>query len=748
MEKTHRPSLILFAATVSLSAALLFLVEPMMAKMLLPLLGGSAAVWNSCLVFFQATLLLGYLYAHLSTRWLSWRVLLVTQCSLALLPGAIGLLPLALPRGWTPPASANPIAWILAALAIAMGLPFFVLSSSGPMMHRWFAASGHRQSGDPYFLYAASNAGSLLGLLAYPLLLEPMLRLSAQSRLWSIGYVVFFALTVTCAGTLWNRRPLRAEWASSETPASAPAPSPRTRLRWIGLAFVPSSLMLGVTTSLTSDVPAVPLLWVLPLALYLLSFVLVFARRQMVSPDAFNRRLPILILCALLPGMLETKLPLPALLLLYSLLLFSVAIVCHGDLARSRPQVHRLTEFYLLISVGGVLGGIFNSIIAPAIFRTVLEFPIALIGAALLRRPVKDEKAAENRSETSLTHADWMLPVGLGVCAGAALIVLPKAAPRLEVPLSVLTFGVFAVWCLSFGRRPLRFGLGLTAFFLASLLYIGPYGQVFHTDRSFFGVYRVTNHLEDQLRYFLHGGTLHGVQSLDIARSREPLAYYTKYGPAGQIARAVNDRAPASSWAIVGLGAGAMACLAQPGRDLSYYEIDPLVAAIAEDPKYFTFLRDCAPHSRVIIGDARLKLRDAPDSSYGLIVLDAFSGDSIPMHLLTREALALYFRKLAPGGLVAFHITNQFLELAPVLGNLARDAHLVSVHESDSIVSADQAREGRFASHWVVIARKEEDLTALLGQSPTPAPWLPTPCNDASIWSDDYSNLLSVIRWK
>lgn len=742
VKKTYLLSLVLFCASVFLSASLLFLVEPMVAKMLLPLLGGSAAVWNTCLVFFQGVLLAGYAYAHAATRWLRWRVLLVVQCSLALLPGLVGVLPLALPRGWTPPAIGNPVLWILATLAVAVGTPFFVLSSSGPMLQRWFAVSGHDQADDPYFLYAASNAGSLIGLLAYPLLLEPMLRLGTQSRMWSIGYLGFAALTLACASTLWNHRPSPVE--SAKAPASSETLTPATRLRWIALAAVPSSLMLGVTTALTSDVPAIPLFWVVPLALYLLSFVLVFARRQVVAPAAFNRRLPLLILCALLPGMLQTKLPLPALLILYSLLLFSVAMVCHGELAASRPDVTKLTEFYLLISVGGVLGGIFNSIIAPIAFHRVLEFPIALICAALLRKPVS-EKEGESIPRN---QKDWILPLVLGVFASGAFLALRWRGAGLAVPLSILIFGISGIWCLSFGRRPLRFGLGITALFLASLLYVGPYGRVLHIDRSFFGVYRVTNDQSGKFRYFLHGGTVHGVQSLDPALARTPLAYYMKDGPAAELVRMPQPGAPRSSVAVVGLGAGAMACLTQPGQNLTYYEIDPLVARIAEDPKYFTFLRDCAPQHHVIIGDARLRLREAPDSSYSLIILDAFSGDSIPMHLLTREALALYLRKLAPGGVIAFHITNQYLELAPVLGNLARDAQLVSFHDDDSNVSTEQAREGKFASHWVVMARSPGDLTGLLQQSPSTAPWLSTPQNSARVWTDDYSNLLSVIRWK
>ena len=303
--------------------------------------------------------------------------------------------------------------------------------------------------------------------------------------------------------------------------------------------------------------------------------------------------------------------------------------------------------------------------------------------------------------------------------------------------------------CLLFARRrPLRFGLGIAAAFLASQFYIGPYGHILDMERSFFGVYRVANDPTGRFRDLLHGATLHGMQSLDPAKSRIPLAYYTAGGPAGQIASAVYDNS-ARDWAIVGLGAGAMACLAEPRQNLTYYEIDPLVAQIAADPRYFTFLRDCAPHAKIELGDARLKLADARDGQYRLIALDAFSGDSIPMHLVTREALQLYLRKLAPSGLIAFHITNQHLDLAPVLGSLAKDATLVAWIEDDSSLTEQQASDGKLGSRWVVMARSKADLTHLVASSESFASWVPLEGrSDARLWTDDYSSLLTVINWR
>jgi hypothetical protein len=316
----------------------------------------------------------------------------------------------------------------------------------------------------------------------------------------------------------------------------------------------------------------------------------------------------------------------------------------------------------------------------------------------------------------------------------------------------VLIFGFSMLWCLSFGKRPLRFAAGVAALLAASSLYTGPFGKILHTERSFFGVSRVTNSANGKLRYLFHGGTTHGIQSLDAAASREPLAYYSSSGPAGSILQALQAKPLYGSageprkadWAVVGLGAGAMACYLQPGESLTYYEIDPAVKRIASDPSYFTFLSQCAPDARIVLGDARLKLRDAPDGSYDLIVLDAFSGDTIPMHLITREALALYLRKLAPGGILAFHISNLYLDLAPTLGALARDAGLVCLTADDTGVSQEQIDAGKFPSKWLVMARSQADLGALTNDRR----WIPVNVPPGTqVWTDDYSNLLRVIKW-
>ena len=737
--------LIVFTVSMFLSAALLFLVEPMIGKMLLPLLGGTPAVWNTCLVFFQAALLAGYLYAHAALRFLSRKVQVLAHIGVLLLPLLIaGMLPPHVPSGWEPPAATNPVGWVLLLLLVVIGLPFFALSATTSMMQRWFADSGRSDASDPYFLYAASNAGSLLGLLAFPLLMEPLLRLSQQSRMWSAGYAIFVAMTALCAAMAWKWGTKNAafEKAAAALPNNVPS-AWSTRWRWIALAFIPSSLMLGVTTAMTADVPAIPLFWVLPLAVYLISFVLVFAKKPPISHQWMLKRLPFLILCGICPTISQGTFSLPILLIAYLTVLFGMALVFHGELARSRPEVGNLTEFYLCLSIGGVLGGIFNSLLAPVVFKTVLELPLVLIFAAAIRPIV----AADTRKNSATdTRKDFLLPITLGLCMVAVILGLAHTGIKPGHVETTLVFGYSLLWCLSFGQRRARFALGLVAMLLASWLY-APYGHLLKAERSFFGVYRVRNSPDGRFRLLYHGAIAHGTQSLDPNMSREPLAYYTRSGPAGAVMTAAQQTMPHGDWAIVGLGAGAMACYMQPGQTLTYYEIDPLVADIAEDPRYFTLLSQCDPQTKIILGDARLKLKDAHDSSYGLIVLDAFSGDSIPMHLMTKEALALYVQKLAPGGLIAFHVSNLYFDLAPTLGNLAADAHLTALVGNDTQVTQAQRDAGKLPSIWVVMARNPNDLAPLYDVPHPGFAWEPLHAQpNARLWTDDYSNLLGVVK--
>ncbi len=752
--------LIVFAFSMFLSAALLFVVEPMIGKMLMPMLGGTPAVWNTCLVFFQAVLLAGYLYAHAVLRFFERRTQIGIHLALVALPLLIvGLLPPHLPAGWEPPASTNPAGWVLLLLLVVVGLPFFALSATNSIMQRWFADSGVKDAHDPYFLYAASNAGSLIGLLSYPLLLEPLLRLHTQSRLWSFGYAAFVLFTAVCAVLAWRwRTDSGSNKRSAEEADATGAAEPiawKTRWRWIALAFVPSSLMLGATSAITADVPAIPLFWVLPLAIYLISFVLVFAKKPPISHRFLVERLPFLILGGLLPTISQTSFSLGVLLLLYLSVLFGLALVFHGELARSRPAVGHLTEFYLCLSVGGVMGGIFNSLIAPVVFNTVMELPLVLIFAALIR-PVNEQdspkasavpaKGSAKSSPKWAMRKDWLLPLALGTCMAAVILGVARAGLKPGHVETTLVFGYSMLWCLSFGKRRIRFTLGLVALLAASWLY-APFGQLLLARRSFFGVYRVRNSPDDKFRLFYHGGILHGTQSLNPQESCVPFSYFTRGGPAGSIFEATQAKMPHGNFAIVGLGAGAMASYFQPGQTLTYYEIDPLVARIAEDTRYFTYLDRCAPGTKIVLGDARLKLHGAPDHSYGLLVLDAFSGDSIPMHLITKEALALYRSKLAPGGIIAFQVSNNYFDVSPVLGNLAQDAHMTAFIAEDTNVTDAERDAGKQASRWVVMAEEPGDLDGLAADTSRGFRWQPLRGRPGSrLWTDDYSNLLGVVK--
>jgi hypothetical protein len=745
-------SLVVFSFSMFLSATLLFVVEPMIGKMLMPMLGGTPAVWNTCLVFFQAVLLAGYLYAHAALRFLGRRTQIAVHLALVLSPLLIvGLLPLHIPAGWEPPTESNPVGWVLCLLLVVVGLPFFALSATTSVMQRWFADSGRKDAEDPYFLYAASNAGSLLGLLAYPLVLEPLLRLHTQSRWWSVAYAVFVAMTAACGAMAWKWRKRNANGAGLRMRGSASAAQHEaepvawsSRWRWIALAFVPSSLMLGATSAITADVPAIPLFWVMPLAVYLGSFVLVFAKRPLIPHRWVVERLPFLILAGLTPTVSQTGFSLPVLLLLYLTVLFGAALVFHGELAKTRPAVGNLTEFYLCLSIGGVLGGIFNSLIAPVVFHTVMELPLVLIFAALIRPVANADKAAG--ATAWARRRDWLLPLALGICMVAVILGLAHTGIQPGHVETTLVFGYSMLWCLSFGKRRMRFTLGLIALWAASCLY-APFGETLTAKRSFFGVYRVRNSPDRKFRLLYHGGIAHGIQSVDPSRSCEPLSYYTPSGPGGAVFEAAQARMPQGDWAIVGLGAGAMAPYVKPGQTFTFYEIDPLVKEIAEDPQYFTFLSRCAPAAKIVLGDARLKLREAPDGKYGLIVLDAFSGDSIPMHLMTKEALAMYLRKLAPGGLVVYHISNLYFNFAPTLGNLAEDAHLTAYIGIDSGLSQADRDAGKLASIWVVMARSPEDLKTLVTDTSRPFRWRQLQGRAGSqLWTDDYSNLLGAMK--
>ncbi|MDT7781014.1 MAG: hypothetical protein QOC99_3526 [Acidobacteriota bacterium] len=802
---------LLFAFALFVSAFLLFWVQPLVGKMVLPLLGGTPAVWNTCMLFFQAVLLAGYAYAYASTRWLSARVQVLVHCAL-LLAAALSL-PVAFREAAQQgglPAGSSPALWLLKTLLLTTAVPFFVLSASAPLLQKWFSRTRARTASDPYFLYAASNAGSLIALLGFPLLLEPNLTLGRQSSAWAFGYGLLSFLVVACAvvalrsrartvGVEASSSPLEAsparedssgliikdsselnvEDSSGLTVEDSPRLTTGRRLRWLLLAFVPSSLVLGVTTYITTDLVAVPLLWVIPLSLYLLSFVLVFARRRKLSRRLLARVLPgaaVLLVLVYLSGASQ---PAWFLILFHLLFLFAASVVCHGQLADDRPRASHLAEFYLCLAAGGALGGLFNALIAPLVFNTVVEYPLVILLASYLRPAFRRERGrllglrlGARRAEDSRRldeHGtvedeprwgayDVLLPLLIGVLAAALLLVTRQLELR-EVERVAVTLGV-PLFMLNyfFAPRPLRFTLGLAFVMLAVFFFSGTSGRTLFASRNFFGTHRVDADAAERIHWLHHGSTLHGKQFTDPARLCEPLSYYHRSGPLGSLFAALHARTTTADVqvgsdylnpfamhrvAVVGLGAGTTAAYARTGESWTFYEIDPAVVDIAHRPEFFKYLSACTPAPvEVVLGDARLRLREAPEGAYDLIVLDAFSSDAVPAHLLTREALALYLSKLAHGGVIAFHVSNRSLELERVVGGISADAGLPARIFADKSFDPET---GLDPSTWVAVARTAEDLGALK----TDPRWQPldSSTHKLELWRDDFSNVVHIFKW-
>jgi SAM-dependent methyltransferase len=964
--------LAVFSLTLFSSALLLFLVQPMIGKMITPLLGGTPAVWSTCMVFFQALLLAGYSYAHATTAWLGARKQAVLHVALLLLPIVLfsAFFPIAVNKNLISQGGDNPILGLLAVLFVSVGLPFTIVSTTAPLLQKWFASTDHPSAADPYFLYGASNLGSMLALLGYPTLVERFIGVPEQSTYWAVGYGLLVVLAIACAALMWlssaagaGKGPVaEAETAGVVAGAVAAVPAavgtkqvqgarkdavmrergtgrgrseqiltgpartravrsepPREvaaalsdevtlgrRLRWVILAAVPSSLMLGATTYITTDVAAIPLLWVLPLTLYLLSFIIVFAKIPVrvqqvmvfalvagviglltfkVAPALTENpgllwvvRLAALVgvgFCILLfknrsPHLLHRAmviaLPLLVLLILFMMLsdhfkpdriaytiglhlavLFVTAMVCHGELAIDRPATKHLTEFFLWMSVGGVLGGLFNALVAPLVFHGIAEYPLAMMAACLLLPSLGYDKESTlglyadlimaglfvltgatliylrvldgNLDLQSLGRGHWVgllvallmaiavgvffalrakekrtsfwldlgLPLALVVLAVGAIWGLNSRAvwPRL-VPLAkffrqdiddfllLVTYGTLVVLCYTFVERSRRFGLGVGALLLASA-FCGLFDKGFmYQTRSFFGVLRVetTEKTIDEdgeevklvLVRLVHGTTLHGMQFANEDRRDWPLTYYHRSGPIGQVFEAYN-RDARRNLGVIGLGTGTMACYAREGQSITFYDIDPTVKKISYDDRtYFTYVDDARQRGAkvdLVLGDARVMMERqelTDDQKYGILVVDAFSSDAIPIHLITWEALQVYLDKLREDGILAFHISNRYLNLEPVLANLAKKAGLAGLIQH----SRGRYFPGRTDSSWVMLARKPEYLDRLLhrqeqlreiGLAAGTLPlyvlykdlWKPLEEDEkVGTWTDNFSNLLSV----
>ena len=726
----------LFASTLFLSATLMFILQPMFGKILLPLLGGTPAVWNTCMVFYQTLLFLGYLYAHrLSTHSNHQRQI---QIHTALLIFSFIALPVGLSDNINPPTDSNPTLWLIWTLFIAIGVPFFVVSTTAPLLQKWFSQCGHASSHDPYYLYAASNAGSLLALLSYPFLIEPNIGLASQRLLWSFAYGGLCLLIIGCAVLMWKTQVNNQDdIAEIELDDTAPI-STKQQLHWLALAFVPSSLLLGLTQFISTDIASVPLLWIVPLTIYLLTFILVFSKwADRIHPAMIAVQPALLTVFIAYSFINPAVLPFWLDLILHSLAFFIAVMVCHGELARNRPATRHLTQFYLIMSFGGMLGGLFNTFVAPFVFNAVYEYPIMIV-AALLLRP-------------GFFKGQWwlqsMFPVAVFIGGLAVFFGSDQLFDYFDLIGGALI--LLAGLTYSFRKSPLAIGLLTAVILIFTISLHNMASSTLYQQRSFFGVLSVRNTViadENQnpetVRELYHGTTKHGAERLTAANITTPLTYYSRPGPIGQVFSEFDGEN--QNWVIgaVGLGAGALACYSKDNQHWHFFEIDPLVVQVAKNPNWFNYLNRCNKKAEMIVGDARLSLEKEDDGSFDLLIMDAFSSDAVPTHLLTREALELYLRKLNDNGLLAFHITNRHLAIKNVLADHVNTMHLAALLQE---FKPETEQPLVVATDWVVISKNPDRLQRL--QQSRLGHWQKLPLTfGLQPWTDDFTHIIGI--WK
>jgi spermidine synthase len=733
-----RFALPLFAVTLFASALLLFAVQPMFAKMVLPMLGGAPAVWSVAMVFFQGALLIGYGYAHLLARTLP--VAHAALVHLGVLGVAALTLPIGIAAGFGDPPSSGIGLWLVGLFTASIGLPFAALSASAPLLQSWFAASS--QARNPYVLYAASNLGSFAALLAYPLVLESLLPLRLQAWAWSVAFAGL-AVLVAVAAVIAARGP-----GSTVSRVIAVArPTARDRLAWIALAAIPAGLVIAVTAYISTDVAAAPLLWVLPLALYLLTFVAVFRDKPWFRHDLVVKVVPFLVAPLAISLLGADRVYWLATIVINLAALFALSLACHGEVYRRRPEPALLTEFYLWTSLGGVIGGIFAGLLAPQLFNRTSEYPI-LIVAALLALP-----GAFGGNLRDYLGRIWPALAVAALAVIAPLVIDLRLSQEALLPFQVALVTLVGLMLLQ-RRDPARFAaLAVVAFIVTGTWQPGV--SAIETTRSFFGVHRVVDTDGGTHRLLFHGTTIHGVEHVRNADGTpttgrpEPLVYYYFGGPISEgvaAARAAQGAPGAQNAlrnvAVVGLGAGSLACHRQDGESWTFFEIDPEVVRLARDPGRFRFLSGCAPQAPVVLGDARLTLTGAPQQ-FDLIVLDAFSSDAIPAHLLTREALRGYLARLSPRGTILMHISNRHMELPSVVAAVGAAEGLVTFVKTDD--KADNfMSDFRSNALVAVLARNAADL----GPLPQMEGWHKAAPTSVAPWTDDYSDIMGAILRK
>jgi hypothetical protein len=737
----NRLVLIVYTAAIFVSALLLFSVQPLFTKMVLPRLGGSPAVWSVAMVFFQSLLLGGYAYAHYLMQ-IRNRMIPVA-IHLVLLVVAFLTLPLSIASGWGEPPTSGYAFWLLGLFAVSIGLPFFALAANNPLLQAWFVRTGHPNGPDPYFLYASSNIGSFLALLSYPVLLEPMFTLRTQNLLWTSGYGLLIVLIASC-GVLLLRSPENAALDRPADEKDLPAPPWISRARWIFLAAVPSGLLIAVTAHISTDVAAAPLLWVLPLSLYLLTWVLVFQSRPLLPHKWMLMLQPLAISGVIVLLAFGGEQNLLLTLGGHQLCFFVIAMACHGELARTRPAAKYLTGFYVALSFGGMVGGLFAGLIAPYTFSWIAEYPILLALAALCRPPGGNERFSR--------WSSWYWPF-------LAVLAVALIAPSWSEGKITTWVDEHRVWVIgAVGVLSALLALGLNAnrwkifaTVVVALVLIRAYpsddGRV-ETVRSFFGVHKIVVTPHGQYHVLMHGTTIHGAEKFQhddgtpVTGRPEPITYYHKDGGIGQAIAAVRERKGAPlRVAVIGLGAGTLTCASEPGETWKFFEIDQSMVDTARDPKYFTYIQNCEPDLKPVIGDARLTFAREPDGIYDLIIVDAYSSDAIPIHLATQEAMEIYKNKLAPQGAVLMHVSNRHLELSSVVVGIAEANDLKSW-----VYSEDSGRDNEyiFSTSVVVSAREEADIGSLASSEQ----WAQEEADEKQrVWTDDYSNVLGAV-WR
>ncbi len=672
--------MILYAATIFIGAFLLFQIQPMIAKMILPWFGGSAAVWITCMLFFQIWLLAGYIYAHMAVRYL--RPHMQALLHMGLLLASLLLLPIAPASDWKPAGSESPMLQIMGLLTVSAGLPYFLLSTTSPLLQAWY--SRRYKASLPYRLFALSNLASLLGLLAYPFMVEPYITIRQQSVGWSSAYAVF---ALAAAATAWLSRhmPADAVCRSPEEAEAAPECRPpvfREKLLWLGLAACASTMLLAVTNHLTQNVASIPFLWILPLSLYLVSFILCFDFEHLYRRNLYLW-IMFLALGVMAYGLVNwgARTSLILIIISFSAGLFACCMFCHGELVIRKPHPRFLTSFYLMLSAGGALGGLIVGLAAPSLFSGYYELPAAVMFCAVLLFIVHSQRRWFNL-------ISGLLMIGIAVTCGYFIYSYQQTARAMA--------------------------------------------------RNFYGMLRVNEYdraTENETRRLVHGGITHGVQFVHPEKRHDPIAYYS---PDSGIGIAVEYlRKPSLRMGIVGLGAGTLAAYARPGDLIRIYEINPLVVRLAHEE--FTYLADCLGTIEIILGDARLSLERENDQHYDLLAVDAFSGDSIPAHLLTKQALELYFRHLKPDGILAIHISNAHLDLEPVVEKLG-----ATLGKHSILISSDEDEDAEiYTSDWVLMT--SEPLTSPeikeAGKKPGSNPKM-------RLWTDDYNNLFQILKKK